>query len=119
MRGLRTAGVVVSLLVLGAHFLRAGHPWLVLALLLAPLLLLVRRTWAIRCLQVVLLLGALEWLRTLVALASVRLQAGEPVLRMGLILSVVAAVAVLSAIGLSRFVSSAEGAGAADDDETS
>ncbi len=102
MRGLRTAGVVVSLLVLAAHFLRGGHPLVVLVLLLTPLLLVGRRSWAQRVLQIVLVLGALEWIRTAVALTSARLQAGEPFLRMVAILTVVAALSILSAIGLSR-----------------
>ena len=102
MRILRNVGVVLSFLVLAAHFLRGGHPLLVLVLLAAPLLLLVRETWAVRALQAALLLGALEWIRTLVNLASARLDAGEPFLRMAVILGVVAAVAVLSALGLTR-----------------
>jgi hypothetical protein len=102
MLGLRIAGVAVSLLVLGAHFLRAGHPLIVWCLLLAPLLLLVGGRWATRVVQGVLVLGALEWLRTLVALVSVRLQSGEPFLRMAVILAAVAVVSVLSAMGLSR-----------------
>ncbi len=71
-------------------------------LLAAPLLLLARRTWAVRTLQTTLGLGALEWIWTLVTLTSARLEAGEPFLRMVLILGVVAAVALLSALGLRR-----------------
>ncbi len=102
MRVLRTFGVILSFLVLAAHFLRSGQPLLVLALLAAPLLLLARETWATRVLQGALLLGALEWVRTLVTLTSARVDAGEPFLRMALILIVVAAVAVLSALSLSH-----------------
>jgi len=100
--GLATAGTIVSLLVLAAHFLRAGHPLVVLVLLLAPLLLLVGKSWALRAVQAVLVLGTLEWLRTLVVLASARSHNGEPFLRMSLILMAVAAVSLLSALGLSR-----------------
>jgi len=102
MIGLSIAGAVASLLVLAAHFLRGGHTVLTLVLLLAPLLLAGRRPWALRTLQVLLALGALEWLRTLAILASARLRNGEPFLRMVLILAAVAAVSMLSAIGLSR-----------------
>ncbi|MDH3404738.1 MAG: hypothetical protein OES32_04355 [Acidobacteriota bacterium] len=101
MRALRTTGVIVSFLLLAAHFLRGGHALIALVLLAAPFLLLARESWAVRVLQVALLLGTLEWIRTLVALTSARLEAGEPYLRMTLILAAVAAVAALSAIGLS------------------
>lgn len=94
--------MILSLLVLAAHFLRSGYTLVVLILLLAPLLLLVGKSWAVRLLQVVLVLGTLEWLRTLVVLTSTRLDAGEPFLRMILILAAVAAVSLLSALGLSR-----------------
>ena len=102
MRGLATVGMIVSLLVLAAHCLRSGQTLLVLVLLLAPLLLLAGKSWAVRILQAVLVLGALEWLRTLVVLTSDRVQAGEPFLRMALILIAVATVSLLSAFGLSR-----------------
>ncbi len=48
--------------------------------------------------QGALLLGALEWLRTLVRLASDRLQEGEPVLRLVLILGTVAALTAFSTL---------------------
>ena len=48
--------------------------------------------------QVVLVLGTLEWIRTLVMLAMWRSQQGEPFLRMVVILGVVAAVTLISAL---------------------
>jgi len=48
--------------------------------------------------QVVLTLGALEWIRTLVVLAMRRSEQGEPFLRMVLILGVVVAVTLGSAL---------------------
>jgi hypothetical protein len=61
-------------------------------------LLLVRRVWVARLTQIVLLVGALEWLRSLVVLARWRAEQGEPLLRMVVILSVVAAVTLGSAL---------------------
>jgi len=61
-------------------------------------LLTVRKRWVARMVQVALLLGALEWLRTLVRLASDRLQAGEPVLRLVLILGTVACLTAFSTL---------------------
>jgi hypothetical protein len=48
--------------------------------------------------QVVLVLGALEWSHTIYELALVRAAQGQPFTRMVMILSVVAAVSLLSAL---------------------
>ena len=68
------------------------------AILGLPGLLLIRRAWVARLMQVVLTLGALEWARTLVVLAMRRSEQGEPFLRMTLILGAVVAVTVISAL---------------------
>lgn len=78
--------VVLSLLVLAAHLFRAGVILLVLLVLVVLALLAVRRPWAARVVQGVLVLGAVEWVATLVHLARARLDAGEPVLRLAVIL---------------------------------
>jgi len=89
--------VVLSLVVLGAHFLRAGNIVLLLGVVAVLALLFVRRPWAARAVQVTLVLGALEWLHTLVTLAAIRMQAGEPVRRLLIILCTVAVVSLCSA----------------------
>jgi hypothetical protein len=88
----------LSLLVLGAHFLRAGVPLLVLVALGMLALLLVRRRWAAWAAQVALVLGALEWIRTAIILTGERMSEGRPFLRMTVILGAVAAVTALSAL---------------------
>lgn len=98
MVGLQLAPVVICLLVLGAHFLRAGHVVLVLLVLVLVAMLGVRRRWAGRLVQVGLVLGAVEWLRTLVSLAAGRVAAGQPWLRLVLILGCVTVVTALSAL---------------------
>jgi hypothetical protein len=98
MVALQLLPVGLSLLVLGAHFLRAGRPLLALVVLLTLALLFVRRRWAARVVQGVLGLGGLVWIRTLVVLASLRIHTGEPVRRMVIILGSVAAVSLLSAL---------------------
>lgn len=98
MSALLLAPVVLSLLVLGAHFLRTGNLLLVLAVLALLGLLGVRRRWAARTVQVALLLGAAEWVRTLVVLNAVRVQAGLPARRMVIILGCVALVTAVSAL---------------------
>lgn len=107
--------IVLSLLVLAAHFLRGGCLPLALGLVGLLALLAVRRPWVARLLQVVLTLGALEWLRTLVTLAMQRSEQGEPFLRMVLILGVVAGVTLASVLlfetaALRRFYRTAEDA---------
>jgi hypothetical protein len=98
MNVLRLLPVILSLLVLGAHFYRAGHPALTLVCVALPLLLLLRRSWIPRLFQVVLLLGALEWLRTLYGLAAMRIAFGEPWTRLAVILAAVALFTGLSGL---------------------
>ena len=98
MIGLQLLPVVISLLVLGAHFLRSGSIVLVAPVFVALALLGVRRRWAARVVQAVLLLGAIEWMRTLVQLASWRIQAGQPATRLVVILGSVALLTALSAL---------------------
>jgi len=90
--------VVLSLLVLGAHFLRSGNILLLLVVVVLLGLLAVRRRWAARTVQVALVLGAAEWVRTMVVLAAFRVQVGQPVRRMVVILGCVALVTALSAL---------------------
>lgn len=98
MIGLQLAPVVLSLMVLAAHFLRGGHLLAVVLILVLLGLLAVRQRWVPRLVQVALLLGAAEWLRTLAELATERARAGQPAVRLVLILGTVAAVTGLSAL---------------------
>ena len=98
MIGLLLTPSVLSLIVLAAHFSRHDLPLLPWVCLALPLVLLVRRPWVPRSLQLVLIVGAIEWLRTTVVLMGQRMDAGQPWLRMAIILVVVALVAVGSAL---------------------
>ena len=82
--------VILSGLVLSAHFLRGGSFLVVLVCLAALLFLLVRERWVARLMQVLLILGALEWVRTMLALVAQRRSLSEPWTRMAMILSAVA-----------------------------
>jgi len=88
--------VWLSLLLLAAHFYRAQNTVLAVAALLLVALLLVRKAWAARVVQVGLGLGTLEWLRTLVVFAQERMAMGQPWLRLALILGAVAAFSALA-----------------------
>ncbi|MBL8316463.1 MAG: hypothetical protein JNK55_22255 [Rubrivivax sp.] len=89
----------LSLTVLGAHFYRSGH-WPVVALcgVLLVLLWTQKRPWAARLLQWSLLLGALEWLRTVFVLVQMRLAMDLPWQRLALILLAVSVVTAASAL---------------------
>jgi hypothetical protein len=81
--------VVLSLLLIAAHFLRHGNLVLVGVAMTAPLLLLIPRWWAARIVQTLLLVAAVQWLRTMVVLVDVREAMNQPWGRMVAILGVV------------------------------
>jgi hypothetical protein len=98
MNAFKLVPVVFSFLMLGAHFMRGQFYPLVFVSLAFPVLLLVKRWWAARLVQIVLLLGALEWIRTLLVLVGQRREAGQPWTRMAIILAVVSLFTVCSAM---------------------
>ncbi|MFO7587859.1 MAG: hypothetical protein R6X22_07265 [Gemmatimonadota bacterium] len=94
----RLVPVVLSAVLLAAHFSRADA-FLLTALSLAfPLVLLVRSPWAPRAVQAILVIGALEWVRTAARLAAGRAELGQPWLRLAAILGSVAVLTLASAL---------------------
>lgn len=57
--------------------------------LLLFFVIFIRRPWATRTLQVCLLFGSIEWVRTAVSMTIARSEAGEPFLRLAIILGCV------------------------------
>jgi hypothetical protein len=98
MTALLLAAPALSLLVLGAHFLRAGALLPTFGSLGALALLFVRRPWAARAVQLVLVLGTLEWVRATVVLTGERMSEGLAYGRMVAILGVVAVVSAASVL---------------------
>lgn len=90
--------VVLSLVILGAHFMRYGNSVGVTGSLALIALLIVRRPWAARLVQVALVVGALEWVRTLYELAQARAASGQPFTRLVIILGGVAAMTLCAAL---------------------
>ena len=90
MNFLRLLPVVLSLLLLGAHFLRAGFLPMAGALVALAVLAPVPRPSMARILQVVLIVGGFEWIRTLFMNIARRSDLGEPWMQMALILGAVA-----------------------------
>jgi hypothetical protein len=93
----RLLPVVLSLALLGAHFFRAGAGIALVVVLGLLVLLAVPQPWAARGIQLALVFGALEWLRTLWVLWAARSAAGQPALRLALILGAVALFTLASA----------------------
>lgn len=98
MTFLRLLPVILSFLLLAAHFYRAGQILLVLVSLCLLLLLILRQSWVPRVIQVALLLGAAEWLHTLFKIIQVRMAYEMPWTRLGLILGGVALFTLMSAL---------------------
>lgn len=90
--------IVLALLLLAAHFLRYGNTVIVVGIAALSGLLFVRRAWAARIIQLVLVAGTVEWLRTLAMLVQERMALGAPYLRMAVILGLVAAVTAFAAL---------------------
>jgi len=86
MNVVRLIPVFLSALLLAAHFFRAGVYPLVAAALALPFVLVIPRRWSARGVQVVLVLGAAEWVRTAWVLVAARQADGRPWTRMAIIL---------------------------------
>ena len=77
MNFLRLLPVILSLLLLGAHFSRHNLGLLIVVPLVLLGLLFLREPWVARLVQWVLAFASLEWLRTAVVLALQRQQLGH------------------------------------------
>ncbi len=90
MTVLKLLPVIVSFLLIGAHFLRSGHMFYVVLCVLFIGLLFVRKPLAAWLVQAALVLATVEWIHTVFVFASVRIEQGKPYFRLVLILGVVA-----------------------------
>lgn len=86
MNFLRLLPVIMSLLLLAAHYYRAGFVPLVAVTGAGVLILLVRRPWAVGIVRTLLIIGGIEWTRTTVELVRMRQSVAMPWLRLSLIL---------------------------------
>ena len=98
MNFLRLLPVFISFLLLAAHFFRSGQVVISIVLLSLLSLLFLRNAWVPRVIQLILLLGTVEWLRTIYSVAQVRIELGMPWMRMAIILGVVALFTALSCL---------------------
>jgi len=90
MNAFRLFPVVLSFLLLAAHFYRAGYPILTGVCVGVLFLLFFRKRWVPRLFQGLLILGAMEWLRALYFFAVMRIAWEQPWTRLAIILGAVA-----------------------------
>lgn len=98
MNLIRLLPPIISLLLLSAHFSRAEMPLLSLISLIIPFLLLIKKQWIVRVIQIILILGALEWIHSMFFYVHQRQEFNEPYLRLVVIIGVVALFTGLSAL---------------------
>ena len=97
MNFIRLLPVCLSSVLIAAHFLRSGSFVWVGCSLAFPFLLFFPKKWAARIVQACLVIGMLEWLRTLYIIANLRIETGKPWMRLVIILGSVAIVTGASA----------------------
>ena len=90
--------MIISALLIAAHFLRVNNLILVIVSLLLPLGLLVRHPLPARIVQGALVLATIEWLRTIFVFVSLRSKIGLPWTRLTIILGAVACFTFASAL---------------------
>ena len=98
MNFLRLIPVILSMMLLGAHFYRAGFIVLVVILFASLFLLFIRQTWIVRVIQVELVIGGLEWFRTTYNLVMMRQSMNMPWTRLAIILGGVALLTFCSSL---------------------
>jgi hypothetical protein len=98
MNFLRLLPVILSYGLLAAHFSRADMLPGVVVSLITPFLLLIRKAWVARGVQILLLLGAAEWIRSMFGYIAVRKEIGEDWGRLAIILIAVALLTACSGL---------------------
>ena len=89
MTALRLAPLILSCLLVGAHFLRSGNLGFVAVYAILPFLLLISKSWVRQVFTGFLLAAAVVWANTTIGLIQLRQALHEPWLRMALILIIV------------------------------
>ncbi len=90
--------IIVSTLLIAAHFYRAGSLLLTIVCLLFPLLLMSGNRWTPRLITVFLLISAAEWLRTMLIFIGQYQEAGMAWTRLAIILTGVSLFTALSSL---------------------
>ncbi len=98
MNFVRLLPVIFSFGLLAAHFSRMGlFPLTILSLAL-PMLLFIKKKWVARGIQILLVLGAVEWIRAMLGYIEFRKSIGDDWTRLAIILIAVALLTALSGL---------------------
>lgn len=95
---IRLFPVILSFLILAAHFSRINQSLLGLFALAFPFLLLIKKAWIPKLVQITLLLGSFEWIRSMYFYIEAYEQTGKSWTRLALIIGGVALFTALSAL---------------------
>jgi tellurite resistance protein TehA-like permease len=98
MNFVRLLPVILSCLLMSAHFSRANMSGIAFVWLLIPFLLLIKREWVARVFQVLMVIGSLVWLETTFRLIKMRIALSESWVRLAIILFTVALFTLLSTL---------------------
>ncbi|UCD16422.1 MAG: 4Fe-4S binding protein [Candidatus Zixiibacteriota bacterium] len=101
MNLVRLLPVIISFVLLSAHFLRASNIGLVVTCATLPLLLLARRRWIALALQVLLAAAVLVWISTTISIVAARNANGQPWLRLVLILGSITALTAAASLSFN------------------
>ncbi len=100
----RVVLIILSYILLSAHFLRDGEIALTLFYLFIPFLLFIKKRWSIIVVQIFTYGGVLVWFYTLYVLINVRMSLGIPWVRMAIILVAVIILTLISGLLLNSQV---------------
>lgn len=93
---------IIASTLLAAHFSRIQNDWLAVFALFFPCILFIRRGWAYWIFQLYLCVGGIIWIERAFYLRSIRLEDGQPWVRLMIILGVVALFTFAAALVLQR-----------------
>ena len=94
----RIIPVIVSFLILAAHFQRINMYLFSYVVLLVLFILFYTKPISVRVIQGILILGSLEWIRSIFVYSAKRIEYGEPWIRLAVILGAVALFTLASTI---------------------
>jgi len=94
--------VILSLLILAAHFSRADNTFFMIIALILIAVLFIQKPLTARIVQIALVLGTLEWVRTTYYLAAGRIENDQSWIRLVTILGFVSLFTLASALVFYR-----------------
>ncbi len=98
MNLVRLLPIILSSILMAAHFSRAHQNGLVMLCLTFPFLLLIKRRWVAKIFQILLFIGSIEWIHTTLRIVHIRQIHGQSWTRLVIILGAVAIFTFLSAL---------------------